>query len=131
AVACGWPRRLRRRLPRAGVCRRGPPPPPPLFSPRFFFSSSSPLPTPPGGLERKPGGGGLTFNCPRLYFRCRVTSKRTLEEITHEPGNRFGHRRDRVHRRGNGRGVPGARAPRAGAGPPGGRPVEATPGTGG
>src|SRR6516162_9461792 len=50
----------------------------------------------------------------------------------HEPGNNsFDHRGDRVHRRGNGRGVPGARAPRAGAGPPRGRPVEATPGTGG
>src|SRR5262249_5281572 len=58
--------------------------------------------------------------------------KELWEEITHEPGNNsFGHRPDRVHRRGNGRGVPGARAPRAGAGPPGGCPVEATPGAGG
>src|SRR5262249_62182336 len=105
--------------------------PSPPVSSLLYFPFFSPFHPSPGALPGKIYYYLLIFYFPRLYFRCRSTSKRTLEEITHEQGYSFGHRRDRVHRRGNGRGVPGARTPRAGAGPPGGRPGEATPGTGG
>src|SRR5262249_36415048 len=100
-------------------------------SSRLRFSTFSSLRISSTALAPESCRWRLTSYYSPLYFRCRTTSKRTLEEITREPGNSFGHRRDRVHRRGHGRGVTGARAPRAGAGPPGGRPVEATPGTGG
>src|SRR5262249_57642049 len=80
-------------------------------SSRLRFSTFSSLRISSTALEPEIRRLRLTSNCTRLYFRCRATSKRTLEEITHEPGNRFGHRRDGVHRRGNGRGGTAAPAP--------------------